>query len=145
MDIYCFTSEDVKNIWAGVGAQKWAVTPNDNIHQSNVTKGLKMRIGSFGLFYSVEEKILTTPFVVKSKPTETEEKDIWKQGFVLPFAIKTIGDPYKRISINEIQDILITHGEDRSWNKLFRIGGKFNFVKSNISDEIWEELLEKLM
>ncbi|KGK86555.1 hypothetical protein [Clostridium sp. HMP27] len=145
MKIYCFTSEDLKNIWAGVGSQKWAVSQNDNKYKMYKTKGQKMNIGSFGIFYSTKEQIFTTPFIVKSHISETVEADIWKEDYMFPFEIRTIGTPYKNISKAEIQDILYENGLDEDWYNVFRIGGLVTFVDSEIPDKVWEEILVRLM
>lgn len=147
INIYCFTSKDIKNIWAAVGAQKWAITPNSEMYKQHKTKGEKMNVGSFGIFYSTEEKVFTTPFVVKSKINDNEETDIWKGDFVFPFEIRTIGEPLlnKRIHISEMQQILKKCEDDREWNRVFFPGGRFDFVKSEVSLDVWEEILKKLM
>lgn len=147
LNVYCFTSVDMKNIWAGVGAQKWAVTQNSNMFKQHKTKGEKMPVGSFGIFYSKEDKVFTTPFVVKSKISEAEEKDIWKEEYVFPFEIRTIGQPSpdKRISTDEMQDILVSCEDNRDWGKVFFPGGRFDFVKSEVSNKVWEEIIKRIM
>ncbi|WP_187355370.1 hypothetical protein ['Paenibacillus yunnanensis' Narsing Rao et al. 2020] len=58
ISVYCFTSKSIKNIWAGVGAQQWAVTPNGAMYKLYKSKGNKMTIGlPGGRFEFVQSQI----------------------------------------------------------------------------------------
>lgn len=146
VEVFCFTSKDNKNIWAGVGSQTWAVSSSEDNYDMFKSKAQnQMNIGSFGLFYNVKEKVFTTPFVVKSKAEERVESEIWFDDYLLPFNIVTIGNPKKNINISQIKNILNENNINSNWNSIFFIGGKFSFVPSKLPKGVWEDILKLLM
>ena len=68
MKLYSFASENLTNIWAGIGAGMWAVGESDNsaFVKGRVTKAARMPIGAFGT-YCNETGSLTVPFVIYSE------------------------------------------------------------------------------
>ena len=88
MDIFVFSSKNLTNIWAGIGARLWAVsdTGDATTFQSRRTKSQGMKIGTFGILYCNETQTLTTPFIVYSKPdAKRTVKNVWPEPWVLPF------------------------------------------------------------
>ncbi len=65
MKLYSFASENLTNIWAGIGAGMWAVGESDNsaFVKGRITKAARMSIGAFGILYCNETGSLTVPFV----------------------------------------------------------------------------------
>jgi hypothetical protein len=53
MKLYSFASENLTNIWAGIGAGMWAVGESDNptFVKGRNTKAARMPIGAFGILY----------------------------------------------------------------------------------------------
>src|ERR687892_819885 len=87
MDLFCFASKNLTNIWAGVGARMWAVaetSPADM--KARVTKSKRMVVGSIGVLYCNETHSFTTPFLVYSlvDPDQVVE-DVWPERWRLPF------------------------------------------------------------
>jgi hypothetical protein len=69
MDLFCFASNSLTNIWAGIGAGMWAVaetSPADM--KARITKAKRMKVGSPGLLYCNDTHSFTTPFLVHSEP-----------------------------------------------------------------------------
>ena len=68
MELFCFASKNLVNIWAGIGAGMWAVaetSPTDM--KARFTKSKRMKVGSLGLLYCNETHSFTTPFLVYSQ------------------------------------------------------------------------------
>jgi len=90
MEIFVFSSKNLTNIWAGIGARLWAVSQTEDsaTAQRRETKAQNMKIGSFGILYCTDTHALTTPFVVYSKvdPHRVVE-NVWPEKSVLPFKI----------------------------------------------------------
>jgi hypothetical protein len=81
MELFCFASKNLTNIWAGIGARMWAVAETSSSdRQSRITKSKRMRVGALGLLYCNETHSFTTPFLVYSKP-EPEKIiiDVWPE------------------------------------------------------------------
>lgn len=66
MELFVFSSKTLTNIWAGIGARKWAVSLDQAANPGIATKAKALRIGSIGILYCVETQSLTTPFIVAS-------------------------------------------------------------------------------
>jgi hypothetical protein len=71
MSIFVCSSNNLTNIWAGIGANMWAVSESQQ-HKGRVTKSRKMKVGNRGLLYCTETQGLMTPFLVYSKPSIDE-------------------------------------------------------------------------
>jgi hypothetical protein len=67
MELFCFASKNLTNIWAGIGAQMWAVaetSPSDM--KARITKSKRSKVGALGLLYCNETHAFTTPFLVSA-------------------------------------------------------------------------------
>ncbi|MEW6658908.1 MAG: hypothetical protein AB1424_09630 [Thermodesulfobacteriota bacterium] len=147
MDIYVFSSRDLTNIWAAIGAKKWAVSIKQSNNPSILTKSKNLPIGSFGLFYCVKEKCLTTPFVIRSKPSQEETIDnIWDKTWALPFSIIPLGSPNNRLDKDKLKQLLpYLKNNRRSWDKIFFVGAMMVFTPSKIPEEDWGILINSLV
>jgi hypothetical protein len=143
MDIYAFSSGNLTNIWAAIGARKWAVSLAQSQNSSIRTKSQNLPIGSFGLFYCVETKSLTTPFVIRSKPSKEDIiKNIWPEHWALPFNIIPFGTPNKQLHKDELANILpFLQGKLYTWDKFIHISPTTIFAASKIPEEIGGFLL----
>jgi hypothetical protein len=146
MRLYSFASDDLTNIWAGIGAGMWAVGESDNstFVKGRITKASRMPIGAFGILYCNETRSLTVPFVVYSKADpERTETGIWTKSWVLPFAIKPLGTPRRQISRERAKDI-IPSLTSKSFEKLFLVQGQFAFQAADVTDDDWAVLINEL-
>jgi hypothetical protein len=148
--LYVFSSSNLTNIWAGIGASSWAVSQRDDSQMKGLlTKSQEMTVGSLGVFYCTEIQGLTTPFLVFSQPHSTEVvKDVWPETdkWVLPFRIHALGTPRRRLGKDQAMMLLPT----------LRAGGKTNithalpipaptvFSPATLTSEDWAVLLEHL-
>jgi hypothetical protein len=149
LKLYVFASNNLTNIWAGVGAECWAVGPSDNeaFSKGRVTKAKKMPVGSFGILYCNETKSLTVPFVVYSGvDPETTVKDIWPEEWILPFSIKPLGTPRKQMSIAAAKVILpsLINEPERRFDNLIHVRADFAFQTSEVSNDDWAVLIQEL-
>src|ERR1051325_3064382 len=109
MEIFVFSSKNLTNIWAGIGARLWAVAQRDESASASGrrTKSQNLRVGSLGLLYCVETHSLTTPFIVYSKPVpDGVVGDVWPEKWVLPFQMFPLGTPERQISSSEAKSVL---------------------------------------
>jgi len=109
MEIFVFASNNLTNIWAGIGARTWAVSKTDEsaATQGRKTKSQALKIGSFGILYCNQTQSLTTPFIVYSKPNLRKDiADIWPETWTLPFKILPLGSPVLQLSKEEAKKIL---------------------------------------
>jgi hypothetical protein len=150
MKIYGFASDSLTNIWAGIGAGRWAVgiAKNESFNKGRLTKAAKMPIGAFGILYCTETTSYTTPFVVYSRPdAEATIHNVWSDPWVLPFKIKPLGNPSRSMSVEEAKDILPSmqdSSRDDPRKHLITVQGNFAFQASEITDVDWSILIEKL-
>jgi len=150
MKIYGFASDSLTNIWAGIGAGRWAVGASDNptFSKGRLTKAAKMPIGAFGILYCSETGCYTTPFVVYSSPDPAETiTNIWSDPWVLPFGIKPLGNPTRSLTTAQVKDLVPTVIEKKIANPLthfITVQGNFAFQPSEITDADWSILIEKL-
>ena len=148
MDLFVFSSKNLTNIWAGIGAETWAVsktTPQNK--KGRITKSKKMKIGSIGILYCVPKHSFTTPFIVYSEPDpEKEISDIWSETWILPFKIKPLGNPERMIHIDEAIKILPICQKTTETNisHIFRIQGNLAFNPTIIGQEDWAIFIKKL-
>ena len=146
MNIYVFTSASVTNIWAGIGAHKWAVSRAQAANSSIRSKSENVEIGSFGIFYCVETKSLTTPFILRSKPHISDVvRNVWADTWELPFKIIPLGTPNKSISTDRLSTLLpsLKSGNGR-WDLLFHFQPITVFAPSQITSADWTILIENL-
>ena len=60
MELFVFSSKNLTNIWAGIGARKWAVSQDQAANTGVTTKAKALRVGSLGILYCVETQSLTS-------------------------------------------------------------------------------------
>ncbi len=146
MKLYSFASENLTNIWAGIGAGMWAVGESDNTTfvKGRITKAARMPVGAFGILYCNETGSLTVPFVVYSKADPARvEREVWSKAWVLPFSIKPLGNPRQQLSRERAREILPSL-QEKSFEKLFLVQGQFAFQATEVSDTDWAILIQEL-
>lgn len=146
MEIYVFSSKDLTNIWAGVGARKWAVSPKLAKNKGTITKSQRLQIGSLGILYCSDTEEFTTPFLVKSVPEKDGEiSHVWPQKWGLPFEIAPLGSPSKRLSKNLLtKNMPSVISTGKQWNKILYVQPNFSFQPSHITAEDWAFLYSAL-
>jgi len=103
IDVYCFTSSNLTNIWAGIGAGLWAVSEvGSKDMETRKTKSLEMPIGAYGLLYCAATHSFTTPFKVTSEVQWKEIKGVWPEAWWLPFGITALGTPKYQLTTKEM-------------------------------------------
>jgi hypothetical protein len=148
MEIFCFASTNVTNIWAGVGARMWAVaetSPADM--KARTTKSKRMKIGALGLLYCNEIHSFTTPFVVTSEPHASNiVNDVWPGSWRLPFSIHPLGNPSRQVTSDTAKqkwEILKNVGAG-GVSAAMNITGTTVFVPVEISSDDWSLILSEL-
>ncbi|TPK74784.1 hypothetical protein FJ930_07220 [Mesorhizobium sp. B2-4-15] len=146
-DVYVFTSANLTNLWAGVGAGYWAVSAKQAGNSSIRGKAKSLPTGAFGLFYCVEAKALTTPFIVTSKPNDNVIiRHVWEHEWHLPFTIVPLSDPRLILRIDELGTLLPSlRGASKTWNDLFHISPITVFAPSKLSEKDWEIIIGILL
>ncbi len=146
MDIFVFSSENLTNIWAGVGARTWAVAPKQAKSAQIQGKAKKLAVGSLGLFYCVESKCLTTPFMVTSKPQVGEiVSHIWSGQWGLPFGIVPLGSPHKTLRVSSLASKLPSLSSGQGWASLFHVAPATVFAASKLTPEDWAAIVGELL
>lgn len=144
-NLYAFSSESVTNIWAGVGAELWAVPNKPNASVRG--KAAKIPIPSFGVLYAGAQQSLTTPFVfVERRDPSRIEKEVWHGDWALPFRIKPLGTPRKMLSATDAKLIMpsFTRLTTQNFGKVFRVSGSYAFNRCDVEQADWEILLDRL-
>lgn len=145
MKIYVFSSNNLTNIWAGVGAGMWAVSNILAVKAGTITKAQGLKVGSLGLIYCSDTQEFTTPFIVKASPKEVEVKDIWPEAWGLPFEISPLGSPKKRLAKDSVAKEMPSVLEaGKHWNKILYVQPSFSFQASEITPEDWAYLFARL-
>ena len=144
-NLYAFSSENVTNIWAGVGAEMWAVPirPNASVRG----KAAKITIPSFGILYASAEQALTVPFVIISSPDQKRIEDrVWHGSWALPFRIKPLGNPRKMLSASEAKSLIPSFErlQTANFGRVFRVGGSYAFNRCDADQSDWHILMEVL-
>ena len=149
MEIFVFSSKNLTNMWAGIGARRWAVSQTEDsaTSQGRRTKAQNMKIGSFGILYCTDTHALTTPFVVYSKvdPNRVVE-NVWPETWVLPFAIHPLGNPEHQLTSDEAKRILpiFTRSGATNFGRVFHVQAVTAFSPTTIEQEDWEILVSRL-
>ena len=147
MKLYAFASADLTNIWAGVGAQRWAV-PLSKAESSNsgrATKAAKMLPGSAGILYSSEDKCFTSPFIVRTLAQADEIiTHIWPREWTLAFEVRYIGSPHKRLSWDDAKNLLPSCKSGTPLSKLIHVEPLTVFAASQIDEADWAVLIDRL-
>jgi len=146
-DVYVFSSSNLTNLWAGIGSEQWAVSPKQAENKSIRTKSGKLPIGSFGIFYCVETRSISSPFVVTSKPSLTATiRGVWDEEWQLPFLIRPLGDPRENILVNDLPSLMPSIGPGKKrWNEVFYVTPTMVFTPSKLDEPDWEMLLLRLL
>jgi hypothetical protein len=148
VELFVFSSRNLTNIWAGIGARLWAVSQR---HESGmkelVTKSKRMQIGSIGLLYCSEVQALTTSFIVYSTPDDQKViENVWPEAWVMPFRIHPLGTPQKQLHKSDAVKLLPVFRAKNSTNigHVFAIQPTTVFVPSEVSTEDWRIIVERL-
>lgn len=146
MEIYVFSSNNLTNIWAGVGAGMWAVSLKMAQNKGTITKSKKLQIGSLGLLYCSDSEEFTTPFIVKGVPkSDVAISDVWPERWGLPFTILPLGSPLKRLSKNVVaKELPSVKRTGKHWNKILYVQPNFSFQPSTVTGEDWAFIFEAL-
>ncbi|WP_297136910.1 hypothetical protein [Terrisporobacter sp.] len=142
MNIYIFSSNTLTNIWAGIGANLWAVHKYEKKEFKSRAKS--MPIGACGLLYCVETQSFTTPFIVKGAPKDILIKDIWPEEWMLPFEIYPIGNPKKQLHKDKLGILPIIKGKEKSWHHILHIQANTAFSPTHITEKDWSLIINKL-
>ncbi len=149
MDVFAFASNNLTNIWAGIGARMWAVSilEESPTTQSRRTRSQNMKIGSLGILYCKETQSLTTPFIVYSKPDpKIEVSNIWPETWTLPFRIFPLGSPTLQLHKDEAKRILpiFKSSNEANFGHTFHVQALTAFSPSAIGGDDWELLVSRL-
>jgi hypothetical protein len=146
VNIYVFSSTNLTNIWAGIGARRWGVSAQQAAMPSATTKAQAMPIGSLGLLYCVETQSFTTPFLVRSQPQPgVTVTNIWPEPWQLPFDIVPLGSPDRQIHKDDVTRQLPTiTGGGGPWHHLLHIQPATVFSPSVLSDADWTVFIQAL-
>jgi hypothetical protein len=144
-DVYCFTSNNQTNLWAGYGAKMWAVSDCDRTQMEvRKTKSMNFPVGGFGLIYCSDGKFLTMPFKLRTDVEWRMEDKIWPEPWAMPFGIEPLGSPRFRLPTADAKKVLDCFKGKNSLTDVFFVGGACNFTPSRIPDDDWELILEEL-
>lgn len=148
VSVYVFSSKNITNIWAGYGAETWAVAiGSEATNKGKKTKAAKMPVGSFGLLYCEPWKAFTVPFVTCSEADPlNHESEIWEGQWMLPFRFRALGSPRKRIAGQEILNL--SGAKERgttNYANYLTVQGNFAFQASNIDHRDWHALVSQLV
>jgi len=146
--IFIFPCEDIQNVSIGYARSQWAI-PMSNSETETKKRFTRSKQffhpGSYGIFYVVKDKILTTPFISLSYPDENHiMKEVWKGEWHFPFEIRPLGKPDICMTKDEILQLnLVTkNGEDP---KLSRLTGVAYFTPKYISQQDFNIIINKLI
>lgn len=144
MNLYIFSSLNLTNIWAGIGARQWAISVQQAQNVGGaVLKSAHMGIGSLGLVYCSGTQTFTTPFLVASKPNpDVVVSDIWPEPWTLAFRVLPLGTPRKQLHKDDVKATLPSlRDSSRRWNHLLHVTPTTVFVPSEIEQSDWEALM----
>ena len=144
VDVYCFTSKNQTNIWAGYGAKKWAVAEvSERDMEIRKSKSLNIPVGSYGQIYcSVAPQYFTMPFKFASDIEWRMEAKIWPEPWAMPFKIEPLGSPAYRLLKTDAYKALDCLKGVPSITDVFFVGGACTFSASKIPDEDWQYILD---
>lgn len=148
MELFCFASKNLTNIWAGIGARMWAVAETSATDmKARITKSKRLKVGSLGLLYCNETHSFTTPFLVYSEPDpEKVVSDVWSEKWRLPFRIHPLGTPARQVHMDAAKTrwpILKNVGAG-GVSAAMHITGTTVFVPTEISGDDWALILSDL-
>jgi hypothetical protein len=146
MHVYVFSSKNMTNIWAGIGARLWAVSEAQGCNESIRTKAKKLPVGSLGLLYCVDTQSVTTPFLITSKPDgEANVTNVWPERWTLPFSIFPLGSPRLQVHKDNLGALLPSLRGSNQWDQLLHIQPTTVFAPWQIADEDWSALVSELV
>lgn len=131
-------------------ARTWAVAVvSDTAMKGRITKARRFfKVGSRGLLYCRPTESFTTPFIAESAAdSERVVTDIWPEPWCLPFSIRPLGDPSKRVHKNSARlrwPILHRQIDYPNITAAMNATGTTVFVPIDITDEDWSIILEDL-
>jgi hypothetical protein len=142
-----FASKNLTNIWAGIGAGRWAISEKAAALPNVQAAAKRLSVGSLGLFYCTEAKGLTTPFIILSSPdAAVVVNDIWPERWRYPFSIRPFGTPLRILGIDRALSLLPTLqkvGKSR-WVRVLHFQATLAFQPSTLPDEDWELIVRDL-
>jgi len=148
MELFCFASKSLTNIWAGIGARMWAVAEtSESDMRGRITKSKRMTVGSLGILYCNETHSFTTPFLVYSEPNpEKVIDDIWPEKWRLPFRIHPLGDPSRQVHMDNAKKSwpILKKSSAASVSAAMNITGTTVFVPVQISSDDWAAIINDL-
>jgi hypothetical protein len=146
MDLYVFSSNNLTNIWAGIGARRWGVSLNQAKMPGAATKAAAMPVGASGILYCVETQCFTTPFLVRSPPEAGKtELDVWPEEWALPFGIVPLGSPRLSEHKDKLQSLLPSLNDGSiPWHHFLHVQGSTVFVPSAITANDWAAFIARL-
>ncbi|MCF3641488.1 hypothetical protein LXM94_16060 [Rhizobium sp. TRM95111] len=150
MILYVFTSKNITNIWAGIGARLWAVSDADpNVMAGRRTRATNVLVGQAGLIYCShpDYKSLTTPFIVTSQPNpKKDEEMVWGEAWKMPFSIHPLGTPRKHWNAHQAARELPFNRDTGKTNvtSVFKAVGTAVFSPIEIGDKDWAMILSRL-
>jgi len=147
MKLYAFASESLTNVWAGIGAQMWAVPelPNQQTNAGRRGKAAKISVGALGILYCSVDKTFTSPFVFHSRPDLDEVVEhVWTGRWILPFGIRSLGNPHARLAWEEAKAMLPSCKAGKPLHNLIHVQPLTVFAGSEIEWADWEVLIGRL-
>jgi hypothetical protein len=146
VQVYVFSSSNLTNIWAGVGARLWAVSETQAANASLATRSRDLPIGALGLLYCVETQAFTVPFLIRSKPDPVSViSDVWPERWRLPFHIVPLGTPRRRLPKDRLAlELPGLSASGREWYHTFHIQGLTAFAASELDDRDWQVIIDRL-
>lgn len=146
MHVYVFSSKNLTNIWAGIGARRWAVSHAQGTNASIQTKAKNLPVGALGIVYCVDTQSFTTPFVVTSKPDLTATvRNIWPEPWTLPFNIFPLGSPRRQVHKDNLATLLPSLNGGGHWDQLLHVAPVTVFAPSQLTDDDWAALAGQLV
>lgn len=146
VEVYVFSSENLTNIWAGIGARQWAVSQKQGDNGSIRTKASDLPVGALGVLYCVETQSFTSPFLVTSKPDMTKVvENIWPQPWKLPFSIFPFGSPARQLHKDRLATLLPSLQAGLSWDRLLQVSPLTVFAANQLTVEDWSVLATHLV
>ena len=147
VDVFAFSSANLTNVWAGVGAGLWAVGKEQSEKVGGAAKkAAALQIGSLGIIYCSAIESFTTPFIVYSRPDpEKEISDVWREKWVLPFRIHPLGTPRRLVHKDKLRSLLPSLQDGKqAWNQFVHVAPTTIFAASRLQSADWEALLREL-
>jgi hypothetical protein len=146
MHVYVVSSKNLTNIWAGIGARRWAVSQAQGDNVSIQTKAKNLPVGALGVIYCVDIQSFTTPFVVTSKPDLAATiTDIWPEPWTLPFSLFPLGSPRRQVHKDRLATLLPSLKSGGQWDQLLHVAPVTVFAPSQLTDDDWSALAGQLI